>query len=280
MDGDYNSGAGRDGEAVKEQALVIARGASDSGMALNLLREYLQAFVLRSLYDCEAFRSLAFVGGTSLRFLHGLPRFSEDLDFSLEHVEGCDGKVWMAAVKRDLTLAGFEPEVTWNDRKTVHTAWVRLAGVLREAGLSAFAEQKLSIKLEIGTRPPAGALSERRVVTRHLSFLVRHYDLPSLLAGKLHALITRKYVKGRDWYDLLWYLSQRPAPVPNLAFLQNALDQTQGIGQYDAERWREHVGEHLQRLDMQAVRNDVLPFLERAQDAELLNRDNLKGLLA
>jgi len=249
-------------------------------MALNLLREYLQAFVLRSLHDCEGFRSLAFVGGTALRFLHGLPRFSEDLDFSLEQGEGYDGKAWMAAVKRELTLAGFEPEVTWNDRKTVHTAWIRLAGVLREAGLSALAGQKLSIKLEIDTRPPVGAHSERRVVTRHLSFLLRHYDLPSLLAGKLHALITRKYVKGRDWYDLLWYLSQRPAPVPNLTFLQNAIDQTQGAGRYDAERWREHVREHLRRLDMKAVRNDVLPFLERARDADLLNRDNLKGLLS
>lgn len=185
----------------------------------------------------------------------------------------------MAAVKRELTLAGFEPEVTWNDRKTVHTAWIRLAGVLREAGLSALAEQKLSIKLEIDTRPPFGAQSERRVVTRHLSFLLRHYDLPSLLAGKLHALITRKYVKGRDWYDLLWYLSQRPAPVPNLTFLQHALDQTQGAGRYDAERWREGVRERLRVLDMQALRKDVLPFLERTAEGELLNHENLEKLL-
>jgi predicted nucleotidyltransferase component of viral defense system len=264
---------------MKEHALMIARGASDSGMALNLLREYLQAFVLRALHEHEAFRSIAFVGGTALRFLHGLPRFSEDLDFSLEQTDGYDGKVWMAAVKRELTLAGFDPEVTWNDRKTVHTAWVRLAGILNEAGLSALPEQKLSIKLEIDTHPPAGAYSERRVITRHLSFLLRHYDLPSLLAGKLHALMTRKFAKGRDWYDLLWYLSQRPAPVPNVIFLQNALDQTQGAGTYDATLWRELVGERLQQLDMQAVRNDILPFLERTQDAELLNRDYLNELL-
>lgn len=185
----------------------------------------------------------------------------------------------MAAIKRDLMLAGFDPEVSWNDRKTVHTAWVRLPGILREAGLSAFAEQKLSIKLEIDAHPPAGAHTERRVVTRYLTFLVQHHDMPSLLAGKLHALIARKYTKGRDWYDLLWYLSQQPAPAPNLILLQNALDQTQGTGQCDAAAWRKHVRERLQRLDMQAVRNDVWPFLERAQDAELLNRDNLENLL-
>lgn len=264
---------------MREQALAIAKEASDSGTALNLLREYLQAFVLRSLHDCEAFRSLAFVGGTALRFLHGLPRFSEDLDFSLDQSAHYDGKAWMASVKRELTLAGFEAEVTWNDRKTVHTAWIRLAGLLRDAGLSALPEQKLSIKLEIDTHPPAGARSERRVVTRHLSFFLRHYDLPSLLAGKLHALTTRKYVKGRDWYDLLWYLSQRPAPIPNLSFLQNALDQTQGAGKFDAHQWRELVRERLQRLDMSRVHKDVLPFLERTAEADLLNFENLDSLL-
>ncbi len=265
---------------MKERALEIARGASDSGAALNLLREYLQAFVLRSLHECEAFRSLAFVGGTALRFLHGLPRFSEDLDFSLERNDGYDGRAWMAAVKRELALAGFDPEVTWNDRKTVHTAWIRLSGLLREAGLSALAAQKLSIKLEIDARPPAGARSEKRVVTRHLTFLLRYYDLPSLLGGKIHALITRKYVKGRDWYDLTWYLSRRPPVSPNLEFLQNALDQTQGIGRFDAALWREHLRERLQALDVQAVRDDVLPFLEYRRDADLLNPDNLRGLLA
>lgn len=265
---------------MKNQALAIARGAADSGEALNLLREYLQAFVLRSLHECEAFRSLAFVGGTALRFLHALPRFSEDLDFSLESAEGYDGRAWMAAVKRELTLAGFDAEVTWNDRKTVHAAWIRLSGLLHEAGLSPHAEQKLSIKLEVDTRPPDGARTERRVVTRHLTFFLQHHDIPSLLAGKLYALISRKYIKGRDWYDLLWYLSHRPAPNPNLLLLQNALDQTQGAGNFDARNWRSMVTARLDRLDMPAVREDVLPFLERTRDSDMLSAGNLRELLA
>ncbi|NBB78176.1 MAG: hypothetical protein GVY36_01840 [Verrucomicrobia bacterium] len=265
---------------MKERALAIARKAPDAATSLNLLREYLQAFVLRALHDCEAFQSLAFVGGTALRFLHGLPRFSEDLDFSLDQKAHYDGRAWMRSVKRELTLAGFDAEVNWNDRRTVNTAWIRLAGLLHEAGLSALAEQKLSIKLEIDTCPPAGAHAERRVVTRHLSFLLRHYDLPSLLAGKLHALATRKYVKGRDWYDLLWYLSQRPAPVPNLALLQNALDQTQGIGAFEASQWRELVRDRLAQLDVSRIHEDVLPFLERRAETTLLSRENFEQLLA
>jgi predicted nucleotidyltransferase component of viral defense system len=278
VDADERRGE-RHGDVVKEQALNLIRGANDPGQALNLLREYLQALVLRSFHECEAFRPLAFVGGTALRFLHGLPRFSEDLDFSLVSSDGYAGKEWMAKVKRDLDLSGFDPLVTWNDRKVVHTGWIRLAGLLHEAGLSAMRDEKLAIKVEIDTRPPAGARCARRIVTRHITFLVQHYDLPSMLAGKLHASLTRRYAKGRDWYDLMWYLTQRPPIEVNVPLLQSALDQTQGTGQYDACSWKSHVRHRLAGLNMKAIADDVRPFLERPQDAVLLTRDNFSSLM-
>ena len=264
---------------MKEQALALVRGMNDPGQRLNKLREYLQAFVLRSFHESEAFRPLAFVGGTALRFLHNLPRFSEDLDFSLVSSEGYDGTDWMAKVKRDLVLAGFNAQVAWNDRKVVHTGWIRVEGILHEAGLSGMPGEKLSIKLEIDTHPPSGAHCERQVISRYTTFFIQHYDLPSLLAGKLHAAITRKYSKGRDWYDLLWYLSQRPPVEPNVNMLQNALDQTQGAGVYDAKSWRSLVQARLESLDIDTVLADVRPFLERPQDAAILTSDNLRGLL-
>lgn len=264
---------------MKEQALALVNGIEDPAQAVNRLREYLQAFVLRSLHECEAFRSLAFVGGTALRFLHGLPRFSEDLDFSLTSTESYAGRDWMTKVKRDLALAGFKPEVTWNDRRSVNTGWVRLSEILYEAGLSGLPNQKLAIKLEIDTRPPAGAHCERQVVTRHLTFLLQHYDLSSLYAGKLHAAITRRYTKGRDWYDLFWYRSQRPPVEPNLDLLQNALDQTQGAGRLKAQDWCERVRARIVAADVDAIIADVRPFLERPQDAALLTRENLLALL-
>ena len=264
---------------MKEQALALVREATDPGQGLNRLREYVQVLVLRSLHEREAFRPLAFVGGSALRFLHGLPRFSEGLDFSLVSAEGYAGRDWMAKVKRDLTLAGFDPLVTWNDRKVVHTGWIRLAGILREAGLSAMPNEKLAIKLEIDTRPPAGARCERRIVSRYMTFFLQYYDLPSLLAGKLHAVLTRRYAKGRDWYDLVWYLSQRPPLTPNVVLLQHALDQTRSVGSFDARSWRKLVRVRLESLDMEAIADDVRPFLERPQDAALLTRDNLLGLV-
>lgn len=264
---------------MKEHLLTVVRAAADRGQALNVMREYLQALALRSFHDSEAFRCLAFVGGTALRFLHGLPRFSEDLDFSLVSPDGYAGQAWMTTLKRDLTLAGFTPEVTWNDRKTVHTGWVRLRGLLHEAGLSPLVDEKLAIKVEVDTRPPGGGRCERQIVTRHASFLLQYHDLPSLMAGKLHALLTRRYAKGRDWYDLVWYLSQRPPLAPNLPLLQNALDQTQGVDRLDARQWMQAVRDRLLKTDIKALVDDVGPFLERPRDVALLTRENLLGLL-
>lgn len=264
---------------MKEEALELVREESDPGKGLNLLREYLQAYTLRVLHDAEAFNSLAFVGGTALRFLHGLPRFSEDLDFSLETGHGYDGLAWMRKIKRELELSGFEVEVVWNERSVVHSGWIRLEGLLYEAGLSPIKKQKLSIKIEIDTRPPAGAVMDRRLVTRHLTFLLRYHDLPSLMAGKLHALLARPYVKGRDWYDFVWYRSQRPPVAPNRILLQNALQQTPATQGFRVDNWALDLQHKIESLDTEKIIQDVGPFLERPGDAQLLTRENLLGLL-
>ncbi len=264
---------------MKDQAIALARGAADPAARLNLLREYVQAFALRSLHESEAFSSVAFVGGTALRFLESLPRFSEDLDFSLVQERGYAPEAWMKKLERDLGLAGFEPRVSFNGRKTVHTAWIRIAGLLEPAGIAARPGHKLSIKIEIDTRPPAGAEIARTVITRHLMFALTHYRIDSLMAGKVHALITRPWAKGRDWYDLLWYRSRRPPVEPNLALLQNALDQTRGAGALDAAGWRGHVLRRLEETGVENLARDVSAFLERPADAHLLTREHLADAL-
>jgi hypothetical protein len=264
---------------VKDEALALVAGIADPAQKLNLLREYLQAFTLRALSESEAFVHLAFVGGTALRFLYGLPRFSEDLDFSLEDERGYEPVRWLEKLKRDLSLAGYEPELSWNPRKVVQDAWIRLPVILHEAGIAGRPEQKLSIKLEIDTRPPAGAQTEMEVLQRHVLFTVRHHDLESLMAGKVHALLTRPYTKGRDWYDLLWYYARRPRVEPNLTLLQNALDQTQGRGVYDASGWREQLKSKLDELDEARMIEDVRFFLERAEDVRLMTRASFERLL-
>jgi len=264
---------------LKDEALALVAAIDDPARKLNLLREYVQAFVLRSLHESEAFSSLAFVGGTALRFLENLPRFSEDLDFSLEQPKLYAPERWLAKVRRELQLAGFDSRVTFNSRKTVNVSWIRIAGLPRDAGLSKRPEQNLSIKLEIDTRPPAGAEVLRTVVTRHMTFVLCHYTLSSLMAAKLHALLTRPYAKGRDWFDLIWYRGRRPPTEPNLGLLQSALDQTRGTGRVAANRWRAHLQDRLTRTDVAELARDVRAFLERPADRTLLTRENLQAIL-
>jgi hypothetical protein len=264
---------------MNDEAISLARSVTDPSQRLNILREYLQALVLRSLHESEAFRCLAFVGGTALRFLYQLPRFSEDLDFSLEPHSGYTPVEWMTKVKRDLSLAGFNPLVSLNDRKTVHVAWIKIGAILKAAGLTTMADQKLSIKLKIDTKPPEGAVTLNHVVEKHRMFVLRHYDQPSLMAGKLHALITRRYSKGRDWYDFVWYRAVRPPINPNLVLLQNALDQTQGRNAVSATDWPGLMKRRVAALNMARIRDDVEPFLERDGDADLMTKDNILGLL-
>ena len=149
-----------------------------------------------------------------------------------------------------------------------------------DAGISPHADQKLSIKIEVDTRPPEGGARERQVVTRHRLLALQLYDLPSLMAGKLHATITRAYPKGRDWYDLMWYRGHRPTIEPNLVLLQNALDQTQGLGTYRADAWKDLCLDKLDSIRASQLADDVRPFLEDRRDADMLSRDNLVAALS
>jgi len=268
--------AGRKGKwSVKQEALALLVAENDAGKKLNLLREYLQASVLRSLHESEAFSNLSFVGGTALRFLFGLPRFSEDLDFSLESGSGYDLAKWMAKVERDLRFGGFEPSVSVKAGKIVQTAWVRLEGLLKETGLAALPAQKLSIKIAIDTRPPAGATTESRVLNRFFLMGIRHHSLPCLMSGKIRALLTRQYPKGRDWYDLLWYRTRVPAILPDLPFLQASLDQGAEGRTMKAEAWADILEAKALKTDWKALVRDVGPFLERPAERELLQPDLL-----
>lgn len=264
---------------MKEEALTIIKDIADPARKLNLLREYVQSQALRSLHESEAFVNLSFVGGSALRFVFNLPRFSEALDFALDNRDGYTPESWMKKLKNDLSLAGFDTSLSWNGLTTVHNAWIKIDGLLSDAGLAVMQSQKLSIKLEIDTNPPTGARSERNIIARHAMLSINHYDLPSLMAGKVHALITRKYSKGRDWYDLLWYRGRKPPVEPNLVQLQNALDQTQGEAVVDSAQWKHQLIERINNLDCSVLAADVKPFLERRNEAALLTLENMHSVL-
>lgn len=257
-------------------------GGGNPAQDRNRLRELLQTRILASLQRAGAMIPLAFQGGTALRFLYSLKRYSEDLDFALERPDrGYDFRAFLERARGDVLQEGFEADVKWNDQKVVHSAFISFPGLLFDLGLSLHRNEKLSVKVEVDTRPPAGATLETTLVRRHSTPLqLQHHDKSSLLAGKLHAILQRTYPKGRDLYDLIWYLSDRDWPAPNLVLLNNALRQTEWNGPaLDEETWRSQLAARIHELDWERVALDVRPFLEDAREVGLMTRENVLALL-
>lgn len=265
---------------MKEILLQQLRAIPDTFRRRSRAREYLQGRILLSLQDQGAFADWAFLGGTALRFLFNLPRYSEDLDFSLAKASDARFERRIARIARDLQTESYTVDTSVRADRTVATAFIRFRGLLHEASISPHRDATLSVKIEIDTKPPEGAGLATTVIRRDFLHNLQHYDRASLLAGKLHALLARRYTKGRDLYDLVWYLSDRSWPEPNLPLLQNALEQTGWAGpQPEAESWRDILSQRLDTLDWQAALADVDPFLERPSDSELIRPEIVRNLL-
>ncbi len=249
--------------------------------ARNMVREYLQARILGVLQRCGAMIPLAFQGGTALRILYSSARYSEDLDFALERSRSqYDLRSYLESVRREFNAEAYDVELKVNDKRAVHSSFVRFVGLLYELGLSSRRNEGISVKIEVDTNPPAGAILSTTVVRRHLTLNLQHHDRASLLAGKVHAVLQRPYAKGRDLYDLLWYLSDPNWPLPNLALLNNALQQTKWAGgPLNEHSWRKAVGNRLQGVIWDQIVADVRPFLDQTADANILTRENLLKLL-
>jgi len=266
---------------MKEYLKRLIEGCETPLMARNRMREYLQARLLACLQREGAMIPLAFHGGTALRFLYALPRHSEGLDFALEgHAAAYDLQRYIQAVEREFQREGYELETRVSEERSVHSAWLRFRGLLHEMGLSAQRDEAFSLKLEVDANPPRGAGLETTIVRRYVTLRLQHHDRPSLLAGKIHAVLQRPFTKGRDFYDLLWYLSDPAWPGPNLTLLNHALEQTGWQGPRITDRnWREVLHLRVEELEWRNVREDVAPFLEQAEDIELMTRENLIQVL-
>jgi predicted nucleotidyltransferase component of viral defense system len=238
----------------------------------HLVRENLQILILKILYDLGMFKYLAFVGGTALRMLFNLRRFSEDIDFSLIQKKGYDFSKLLYNLQYQLKKYGFDIDVKENDQKTVKAIMFRFKSILYDLGLSDMKSQKLSIKVEIDTNPPLGYQKNISLISKIYVFTVTHYDLSSLYATKLHACFFRKYVKGRDFYDLIWYLGKKISP--NFQLLNNAIRQTTAeVVTITEENFTEFLKDRLSRIDFTKVKRDVERFLVDKEELKLLDRN-------
>lgn len=194
------------------------------------LREITQEIILAGLGRTDFFGKAGFHGGTCLRIFHSLNRFSEDMDFALAAPDSeFQLSSYLEQVCDELTVYGYKPEISDRSKAdaTVRKAFVKDDSLGKLITLDYRTNtgpmQKLRIKLEVDTNPPSGATYNMPFLDYPFPVAVRVFDLPSLFAGKLHALLCRSYLKGRDWYDFIWYTARR-TPINN-ELLSGALRQ-------------------------------------------------------
>jgi predicted nucleotidyltransferase component of viral defense system len=265
---------------MRDIALQVAREAGKQ--RLNVLREYLQNYILGLVQKTGLYLDLYFVGGTALRFLFRIPRFSERMDFSA-------GPRWrtagfaaaMTRIRQELNLAGYDVSLHVNDDRTVQKADLRFPGLLYDLKLVPRREQKLTVSLEVDVHPPRGWRGDRTIVNLYSPVLVQHYDLRSMFTAKIATLLTRDYVKGRDYYDLFWYLSKWKGLEPDPALLKNALAQkAHSREKISRTNWKIVIGKIVRASDWRAIEQDIRPFLERVEDILVFTKDNLLLLLS
>jgi len=267
---------------MKEHIRQIIAKAPNRLLARNWVREYCQARILQFLQERGVFTSWIFHGGTALRLLFMLPRYSEDLDFALVNLTTPSNFAGvMADVSGSFAAEGYSVGIhKLKELGSVKSAFIRLPGLLYELGLSPQRHEVLSIKVEVDSRPPEGGMTETSIIRRYVVLNVLHYDKASMLSGKLHAILMRPYSKGRDLYDLFWYLSDPSWPEPNYRFLNEALRQTHWRGpEISASNWIEEIAGRLRNIDWQRALDDVRPLIERESDLAQLKEANIMKML-
>ncbi len=235
----------------------------------HALKEIAQEIALMALARTGFFKIAAFQGGTCLRILYGLERFSEDLDFSLLTPNlTFTWQPHLQSMSEEFKAYGFALEV--QDRTKINKA-VKIAflkadsagGLLIIKDLKTH-QPKLRIKLEMDTNPPEGAHYDLKYLDFPMSFSIQTHDVPSLFSGKCHALLCRPYVKGRDWYDFVWYIA-RKTPI-NFPLLTQALQQAgpwAGQAMAVTPSWLIHTfTEKINTLDWDLAKQDVAVFLK------------------
>lgn len=255
----------------------------------HALREILQELALCGLWRAKFFEHALFYGGTALRVLHGLDRFSEDMDFSLlSPDDSFDLGNYGKAVTEELESWGFQTELQLKAKvksTSIQSAFLKadtthaLLAIEAPVGLlgQGQSSRKLKIKIEIDTNPPLGFSDEARLLLQPIPFSVRTMALPSLFAGKMHAVLCRAWgnrVKGRDWYDMVWYIG-RGIPV-QLSHLEARMRQS---GHWDTgnhlneSALRKLLAHRIQSLDVTSARLDVQNFVRDQASLSLWSKD-------
>ena len=241
----------------------------------NAIFEVNQQIILAGLYNGGFFNEAAFYGGTCLRIFHGLQRFSEDMDFSLlAPNEDFDFTKYFQPIIDQFALVDRNVEIKKKDKKNfgkVESAFLKDNTDVYDITFQT--EKSIKIKIEVDTQPPMSFHTEQKLLLLPESFMTRCFTLPCLYAGKMHALVYRAWknrVKGRDWYDLEWYVRHN---VPlNFTYLHERALQFNNED-ITKESFLEKLNEHIATTDINQVKADVLPFIRNPKEMAVWSND-------
>jgi len=257
--------------------------------SLRALREVMQEIALLGLWRAKFFEKAAFYGGTALRVLYGLDRFSEDLDFSLlKKGDGFDLFDYSESLKRELASFGFAVEIESIEKRpgaAVQSAFLKadtrtqMITVEFERRLirQIPRNQVLKIKLEIDMDPPPGFSTETRYLLRPVPFAVKTFSLPDLFAGKMHAVLCREWksrVKGRDWYDLVWFVAHHPdLHISHLEQRMRQAGHWAGTLPLTEADFRSLLVQRIEHVDIDQIRREVEPLVKDVASLEIWSRE-------
>lgn len=237
----------------------------------NAEQEVCQKIVLAGLHRGGFFDHAAFYGGTCLRLFHGLPRFSEDMDFSLtEKRDDVHLENYFQAIKEEFKLTGFDVEITKKEKKSfgrVESAFLKENTETYDIRFRT--KRMIKVKIELDTDPPLLFDTEPKLLLKPHSFMTRCFVLPDLYAGKMHALVYRAWqrrVKGRDWFDFEWYV--RNDVSLDFRHLQERIKEFSGED-VSREGFIERLRHRLATADIENVKQDVFPYIAQSQRREL-----------
>lgn len=241
----------------------------------NATHQVMQEITLAGLYRGGFFDKAAFYGGTCLRIFHELPRFSEDMDFSLIGKDDkFDLESYFPSIIEEFKAAGRDVVINRKEKKKetkVESAFLKDNTAIYDVKFKT--EKDLKIKIEVDIDPPLGFTTEQKLSLMPFSFMTRCFTLPDLYAGKMHALIFRNWktrVKGRDWYDFEWYVRQN---VPlDFTHLQIRTKELNGMD-IDKETFASMLKERLSSTDINMVKRDVFSFIQNSKELDIWSND-------
>jgi predicted nucleotidyltransferase component of viral defense system len=246
----------------------------------NATHEVMQEIALAGLYRAGFFDKAAFYGGTCLRILHTMPRFSEDMDFSLVSIfKEFSLEDYFTAVILEFKAAGRQVEFIKKEKKKdtgVESAFLKDDTEIFDLAFKT--ERSVKIKIEVDINPPLDFSTEQKLLLHPFSFMTRCFILPDMFAGKMHALLFRNWksrVKGRDWYDFEWYIRNN---IPlNFNHLQTRIRQFNGMS-ISRNDFTDLLSERLLKTEITRVKQDVVPFIRNQDELKIWSNEYFEAL--